>query len=52
MDLKSLMPMLLDAAGDSLPADSRNMLAQVEAFGLTSPAREGRFEFHLTVTIR
>ncbi len=52
IDLKSLMPMLLDAAGDSLPAESRDILAHVEAFGLTSPAREGRFEFHLTVTIR
>lgn len=52
VDLKSIMPMLLDAAGDSLPAESRDILAHVEAFGLTSPAREGRFEFHLTVTIR
>ena len=52
IDLKSLMPMLLDAAGNSLPAESRDILAHVEAFGLTSPAREGRFEFHLTVTIR
>jgi hypothetical protein len=46
------MPKLLDAAGDSHPAESRDILAHVEAFGLTSPAREGRFEFHLTVTIR
>ena len=52
VDLKSLMPLVLDMAGDSLPAESRDILAHVEAFGLTSPAREGRFEFHLTLTIR
>ena len=52
VDLKSLMPMLLAAAGESLPAESRDILAHVEALGLTSPARDGRFEFHLTLTIR
>jgi hypothetical protein len=52
VDLKTLMPLLLDMAGDSLPAESRDILAHVEAFGLTSPARDGRFEFHLTLTIR
>ena len=35
------MPMLLAAAGDSLPAESRDILAHVEALGLTSPAATG-----------
>ncbi len=52
VDLKSLMPLVLDMAGAGLPAGSRDILAHLEAFGLTSPAREGRFEFHLTLTIR
>jgi hypothetical protein len=44
---------IVDLAGDpaALPADARDILLQLGAFGFTAPSRDDQIEFHAVLTV-
>jgi hypothetical protein len=52
VDLNALVPLILETAGDAMPAETRDILEHLESFALTTPSRPDRFEFHATLAIR
>lgn len=52
INLNPFVPLLLEQAGEGMPAETAAILEHVESFGITTPSRSDRFEFHATLTIR
>ncbi len=52
IDLNPFVPLFLEQAGEGMPPETADILEHVESFGLTTPSRPDRFEFHATLTIR
>lgn len=52
VDLNPFIPLAIEQAGEGMPAEMAGILEHLESFGLTTPTRPDRFEFHATLTIR
>ena len=52
IDLNPFVPLFLEQAGEGMPPETADILEHIESFGLTTPSRPDRFEFHATLTIR
>lgn len=52
INLNPFVPLALAQAGEGIPPDAAAILEHLESFGIVTPTRPDRFEFHATLTIR